>query len=176
MFLENPTLKRNTFVLFIGFIAVLALFLLTYIYQTERNTLFIKEVSFSNNDKQDWVTLYNPSMNSLSLKGYYLSDDLDDPLKFQIPYDVIIPAQGVAKLHGKKSDQLAMDAIRLNFSLSNGETLVLTSPSGKDQIDRITLVAPLDYKGEFTIGRETSTPHIIDIFYANATSVVANAQ
>jgi hypothetical protein len=171
----HRNLKQTVFILFTVCVALVTLILLTHFHTNKSNTLFIQEVSFSNNDKQDWVKIYNPSMNSISLKGYYLSDDLDDPFRFQIPFDLVIPAHGSALLHGKKSDHLAIDSVKLNFSLSNGETLILTHPN-EQQLDRITLVAPLDYKGKFTIGRETKTPDKTEIFYSNGSSNVAGME
>ncbi|MCW8356915.1 lamin tail domain-containing protein [Marinomonas pontica] len=154
--------------LFTGFMAVTAVVAFA-LHQTTvtaaANQLFISEVSFANNDKQDWIELYNPSLNSVSLKGYYLSDDLDDPERFRIPFDVIVPAHGTALLHGEKAENLPMNAIKLNFSLGNGETVTLTSPSGKTQLDRIALIAPASYKGQFSIGHKIKNPDIVEISY-----------
>ena len=154
--------------LFTGFMAVTAVVAFA-LHQTTvtaaANQLFISEVSFANNDKQDWIELYNPSLNSVSLKGYYLSDDIDDPERFRIPFDVIVPAHGTTLLYGAKAENIPLDAIKLNFSLSNGESVMLTSPSGKTQLDRITLVAPTAYKGPFSIGHNLKDSEVVEISY-----------
>ena len=36
-------------------------------------------------DRSDWVELYNAGAQSVSLLGYYLSDDADDPTRFALP-------------------------------------------------------------------------------------------
>ncbi|MBJ7551003.1 lamin tail domain-containing protein [Marinomonas ostreistagni] len=154
--------------LFAAFVVITALAVLA-IHQTTKTQsashLFISEVSFSNNDKQDWVELYNPSLNSVSLKGFYLSDDIDDLERFRIPFDVIVPSHGTALLYGAKAEDLPFDAIKLNFSLSNGESVILTSPSGKTQLDRIALVAPTAYKGQFSIGHNLKDSDVVEISY-----------
>ena len=131
-------------------------------------SVYIKESSFTNNDKQDWVDLYNPTLNSISLKGYFLSDDIDDPTKWQFTSGWIIESHDTLRVFGKSSDTAPFGSAILNFNLGNGETLVLTAPDGKRQLDRMTLLAPPGYKGLFTMGRPTSDPGITEVFYQNS--------
>ena len=49
-------------------------------------------VDFS--DFSDWIELYNDESVSVNIGGYYLTDDLTQPLKWQIPANTIIPAKG----------------------------------------------------------------------------------
>ena len=130
--------------------------------------VYIKEASFTNNDKQDWVDLYNPTLNSISLKGYFLSDDVDNPTKWQFTSGWIIESHNTLRIFGKSSDTAPFGSAILNFNLGNGETLVLTAPDGKRQLDRITLLAPPNYQGVFTTGRPTSDLGITEVFYQSA--------
>ncbi|HUR45469.1 MAG TPA: lamin tail domain-containing protein, partial [Candidatus Saccharimonadales bacterium] len=43
---------------------------------------------------QDWFELFNPNTNAVSLSGFYLTDTLSQPTKWQIPAGVSIPANG----------------------------------------------------------------------------------
>ena len=45
-------------------------------------------------DYSDWIELYNPSSNAVSLTDYYLTDDLTLPLKWKIPDGAAISAGG----------------------------------------------------------------------------------
>ena len=45
-------------------------------------------------DYSDWVELYNPAGTNVSLAGYYLTDDLSLPLKWQVPAGASIPGGG----------------------------------------------------------------------------------
>ncbi|MAF14808.1 MAG: hypothetical protein CMG93_02345 [Marinomonas sp.] len=165
MYQTYRSIKPYLFAAFVAIVAAGALVLHHTTTSVVANHLFISEVSFANNDKQDWIELYNPSLNSVSLKGYYLSDDIEDPERFRIPFDVIVPAHGTALLYGAKAENLPLDAIKLNFSLSNGESVILTSPSGKTQLDRITLVAPTAYKGQLSIGHNLKDSEVVEISY-----------
>ncbi|MEZ5304445.1 MAG: CotH kinase family protein [Verrucomicrobiales bacterium] len=45
-------------------------------------------------DYSDWIELHNNSGSAVSLAGYYLTDDLSQPLKWAIPASATIPANG----------------------------------------------------------------------------------
>ena len=45
-------------------------------------------------DYTDWIELYNPSATSYSLDGVFLTDNLEDPLKWKIPDGTVINAEG----------------------------------------------------------------------------------
>lgn len=45
-------------------------------------------------DFGDWIELYNGGTNAVDLGGYYLSDNLEQPFRWQIPAGASIPAKG----------------------------------------------------------------------------------
>ena len=45
-------------------------------------------------DYSDWIELYNPGATPHSLNGFFLTDDLDNLLKWKIPDDTIIESEG----------------------------------------------------------------------------------
>ena len=77
------------------------------------------------NDYSDWVELYNAGSSAVNLKGYYLSDDLGTPDKWQIEDETVIAAGGHLLLW---TDGLNM-GLHASFKLSAlGEEIGLYSP------------------------------------------------
>lgn len=77
------------------------------------------------NDFPDWIELFNSGSSDQNLKGFFLSDDLDVPGKWMIPYDTIIPAGGFMLIwaDGRNED------LHANFRLSAlGEEIGLYDP------------------------------------------------
>ena len=56
-------------------------------------------------DYNDWLELHNRSEVPVSLDGYFLSDNLNDPLKWRIPDGASIPAQGYLLVWADDFDQ-----------------------------------------------------------------------
>lgn len=109
----------------------------------------INEISFEENEGNDWIELYNTSLNTLSLKGLYLTDDGTDMKKYKITQDIVIPGHGYVVLYGKDSDHFD-DHISLNFDIKNGETVYLLS-SSEFVLDAMTAITQENFSG--SIGR-----------------------
>jgi len=45
-------------------------------------------------DFSDWIELYNDENSAVDIGGFYITDDLTQPMKWQIPANTIIPAKG----------------------------------------------------------------------------------
>jgi hypothetical protein len=87
---------------------------------------------------QDWFELFNPNTNAINLSGFFLTDNLSLPAKWQIPATTIIPAQGFLLVWA--DNQTGQNATSTNgdlhaaFQLNNGgEALGLFSPAGVAQ-------------------------------------------
>ena len=81
-------------------------------------------------DFPDWIELYNKSAASISLSGWYLSDDPNDPCKWQFPHLVLAPGERVVIFCSGK-DTVQNGEIHTSFSLSSsGESLMLSSHLG----------------------------------------------
>jgi len=77
------------------------------------------------NEYSDWFELYNSNSSSFDLGGFFLTDDLSNPSKYQIPTGISIPAGGFIIFWADDNDTLT----HTNFSLSSsGEQLGLFSP------------------------------------------------
>ncbi len=97
-------------------------------------------------DYPDWIELENSSTNTVSLKGWYLSDDPSKPLRWAFPSTASIPAHGYMVVWADGRDAIPgeshprgywpwrdfiTEGYHANFSLSaGGETLVLTRSTG----------------------------------------------
>jgi hypothetical protein len=85
-------------------------------------TVVINEFLANGND---WVELYNPSSLSVSLTGWYLSDDVTEPKKYALPA-MSVPSHSFAKFDNLQGFGLG----------ANGEQVVLSYLPGSAQ-DRI---------------------------------------
>lgn len=90
----------------------------------------------------DWVELHNPGASAASLAGWSLSDDANDPRKWNFPVSASLPAGGHLMVLCDELDITAPATngyLHANFKLDgDGETVVLTDPSGVSQ----TVVVP----------------------------------
>lgn len=87
--------------------------------------LRINEVSAGNDiyiddygKKSDWVELYNTTDHDISLKGLYLSDNINRPQKFQMQ-EGIVPAHGTCVVWCDNKD--AINQLHAPFKLSNAD-------------------------------------------------------
>lgn len=101
-------------------------------------------------DRSDWVELLNQSDSPVDLSYYYLSDDPNDPLKWQLPKVALLPHEYVVVfLSGNES---LSGEIHAPFKLSNGETVCLTALQGMF-IDKIEI--PLEINPNVSAGRNS---------------------
>ena len=101
----------------------------------------VNEVSAGNsvfiNDyfkKNDWIELYNTTDSDLDVAGLYLSDDIGDPLKYQIPtntvLNTIVPAHGHLIVWADKLSPVTQ--LHANFKLSNADNQMALVTSSND--------------------------------------------
>jgi hypothetical protein len=89
----------------------------------------------SSGNSPDWVELYNYSARTVNLRGYYLSDDRDEPLTYKLANDTIIEGNSYLLLW---ADGIGTEHQHLPLGLSgDGESFLLSSPDGRliDAID-----------------------------------------
>lgn len=85
-------------------VSSLLIFDSTQIYAQNIPRVFINEILSSNlstnpdmvdfDDFSDWIELYNDEDTDVNIGGYYLTDDLTQPMKWQFPPNIVIPAKG----------------------------------------------------------------------------------
>ncbi len=119
--------------------------------RSEAQSVVINEFSASNmnglEDSEgkypDWIELYNTTNATINLTGYYLSDKIDNPTKWQIPAGVVITANDHQVFICDSRDEMTFSGIHTNFKLTQmkQEYIVLSDPSGIP-IDFIQMVNP----------------------------------
>lgn len=112
-------------------------------------------------ESDDWIELYNTTNNALTVGGLYLSDDIVNLTKFQIPAGTVIAPNGVLPIWtDDDADQLT--GIHTNFKLSTtGESVVLSNGvTPYDQVDYTAQTVNVAYArcndgGTFTLTQPT---------------------
>jgi Lamin Tail Domain/Concanavalin A-like lectin/glucanases superfamily/CotH kinase protein len=87
---------------------------------------------------QDWFELYNPNVDPFDLSNYYLSDDPNQPGKWQIPLGTVVPPGGFllvwADNQPEENGTSPGGDLHVNFQLnSGGETVGLFAPDHTPQ-------------------------------------------
>jgi hypothetical protein len=97
-------------------------------------------------DFSDFIELYNQTDHAVNLKGYYLSDDNDEPYRFALP-DMELEAGEYVVVFASGKDRTDSGYVHLNFKLSANETLSLYNPEGElvDRVEVPTLTDGLSY-------------------------------
>ncbi len=111
--------------------------------------LYVNELQPVNNttitdehgDYDDWIEIYNPTSSDVNIGGYYMTDDLNNPAKYQIPTtepdSTTLPAGGYLILW---ADNETAEGVRhLGFGLSgSGEDVGLYGSDGFTPVDTVT--------------------------------------
>ena len=98
-----------------------------------------KSLADPQGDNDDWIELHNVSDYAVNLSGMYLSDNQNNPRKWQFPNDTQI-APGGYLIVWADEDGNAKPGLHANFKLSrNGETVMLvdTDQRGNQVLDVI---------------------------------------
>ncbi len=136
----NRILKITSFyfvlVFYIGqmFTCVQAQVLINEYSAANKNT-----ITDNYSEYEDWIELYNAGSGAVDLTGYYLSDNKNNPTKWQIPSGVINPG-GFRLFFASGRDLVAGGFSHTSFKLTqtSNEEVVLANPSGVI-IDSITI-------------------------------------
>ena len=74
---------------------------------------------------EDWIELFNNTSFPIDLSDFYLSDDLDRPLKWTFPNETVLPANGYLIIWA--DNDLQEEELHANFKLSaSGERIILS--------------------------------------------------
>jgi len=152
-------------------------------------------------DYSDWIELYNDEDTTVDLSGYFLTDDLGQPFRWQIPAGTEIPAKGFLRFWADGYDDMPGKTYRrpyypfdyfttryyhLNFSLSRaGETIALFAPDSM-LVDSVSFgqqhydvsvgrqpdgTAGWYYFGEPTAGKANSTAVVSEMEFTDTPSI-----
>lgn len=118
-------------------------------------------ISSENDEFPDWIELLNIGNSAANLGGWYLSDDPDNPFKWEIPVNTILQADEFLLIW---ADGLST-GLHTSFKLDReGETIVLSDPDG-------SLVDSVSYPSLLTDVSHGRNPGYMDqwVFYSNPT-------
>lgn len=132
---------------------------------------------FNPGDNEDWIELYNPTGAAVNIGGYWLSNEIDDPMKWQVPAGTNINANGYLVILLSGSGDYAPNQfgyLNTNFRVTqtNGEDVVFSNASGTilESYDLETMGALL---ANHSYGRTTDGGATWGIF-TNPTNGAAN--
>ena len=86
------------------------------------------DVPGDNGDQPDWIEIYNTGDTPLDMGGWYITDDLDTPDKYQLPENNIVAPHGFLVII---CDGLG-EGLHANFKLSSGGEAIGISQNGTD--------------------------------------------
>jgi hypothetical protein len=148
-----PTLKHSYIILL--FVSVL---ITGMSFPLIANPVLINEFMSSNNetitdedgDYSDWIELYISDRRLMTLEGFGLSDEFDNPFKWTFP-DIRPPVNGIILVFASgKNRSPRFGELHTNFRIdANGERLILTSPDRR----RYDLVQPVFLEEDISYGR-----------------------
>jgi hypothetical protein len=82
-------------------------------------------------DTSDWLELFNPGTRVLDLQGWYLTDDMSDLEKWELPEIRLGPGEYRVIFASGKNEREAAGELHTSFSLrAEGESLALVAPDG----------------------------------------------
>ncbi|MBQ7495928.1 MAG: CotH kinase family protein [Bacteroidaceae bacterium] len=129
------------------------------------NSVFVNEYF----KKNDWLELYNTTGTPLDVAGLYISDNLGNPLKYQIPasatVNTVVPPHGHLVIWADKQESATQLHVPFKLGNEDGEALFIVSseefvqnnaaffqthPALKDFADGFAYVA---HNGDQTVGR-----------------------
>ncbi|MBE6765425.1 MAG: hypothetical protein E7546_06060 [Ruminococcaceae bacterium] len=144
-------INRKNMIIYISLIAVIIVFLVIAVFLQSSNegnrdnvisdSILISEVLAQNNagitdddgDYSDWIEVRNNGNKAVSMKGWYLSDDRENPYKWEFPPITVYPGEYIVVFaSGKNRIDSSVSVYHTNFKLNNeGEEVVLTCLENK---------------------------------------------
>ncbi len=80
-------------------------------------------------DASDWLELFNPTNENISLDGYALTDNIKNPFKWLFPSSTEIPANSYLMIFASGKNKSTDGKLHTNFALSSEEHLYLIAPN-----------------------------------------------
>lgn len=82
--------------------------------------------AFSVGGSNDWIKLENTGNVDLHLENYFLSDNVDNLLKGNLPARILKPGEGITVYGGKYQGEMEDSGWQVNFSWNREETIILS--------------------------------------------------
>ncbi len=112
-----------------------------------RGSIVINELMASNEssstdeagEAEDWIELYNKGNSSIDLSGFYLTDNPQNLMKYQIPANTILNPDNYLIIWADEDEE--QGAFHTNFKLSKSGETVLLLDSEETILDQVTYPA-----------------------------------
>jgi len=109
---------------------------------------------------EDWLEFYNPSGSAVNISGYWLSDDVANPMKWEIPAGTSVPANGyfTLLLSGTgEYDAAYLGYVNTNFKVTQtaGEDIVFSDTDGSI-LESYDFATTGPNQANHSFGRETN--------------------
>jgi len=119
------------------------IFILYHLISYSQSIVINEIVSKTSDDYSDWIEIYNSSSDTILLSDYFLSDDINELLKWQFP-SISINPQAFLIVYASDNSLEFVNALQANFKIkSNGENIYLSSKN-KQIIDSFPLISLLE--------------------------------
>lgn len=141
------------------------------LYITEYMTDNISAYKSLDNKYYSVIEIYNDNNYDVNLKGFYLSNKIDDAYKYKMP-DVVVKAKSYIVVFASGLNKSASE-VHTNFSLDSSDNVIIFSDKYKNEIDKVYLTK-LDTNSSFgyydnewhyydknSIGKENSSKYQI---------------
>ncbi|MEZ4738653.1 MAG: CotH kinase family protein [Flavobacteriales bacterium] len=129
-----------------------------------RGQVVVNEVCASNlstladnyGEFEDWFELYNPTGTDVDISGWWLSNRAGNPLKWQVPAGISVPANGYRVVFASKRNEVVGANIHAGFNLNQTEEdHVLLSDAAGTLIDDFAFTPITRTKVGHSRGRTT---------------------
>jgi hypothetical protein len=111
---------------------------------TSRAPLSQGELLDKDGESSDWIEIWNPSPASVSLEGWFLTDNLANPTKWRFPAVELAPGGFLIVFASGKNERDPAEELHTNFALAaGGESVALVGP------DETIVHAYADYPPQF---------------------------
>lgn len=94
-------------------------------------------ISDDTDEYEDWFEIYNALTTPFDLSGYFLSDDIANLTKYEIPSNTVISGGGFILFWASGESSRGNTHTNFQLSASQGEYLILTAPNGTFIIDSV---------------------------------------
>ncbi len=91
--------------------------------KAENVKIIIREI-YSNQDR-DYIMLYNPYKEDISMMGYSITDDVNEPGKLILPARTLKSGESIKIIGESNKEESGSGMIRAGFNLGDGETVAL---------------------------------------------------
>jgi hypothetical protein len=95
-------------------------------------------------DEEDWIEIHNASMNTVELKGWYLTDNVNTLTKWAFPDVKLAPGAYLVVFASGKNRRDPLGVLHTNFRLNaSGEYLGLVRPDGLTVVSEFSPTYPI---------------------------------